>query len=402
MPSRKLNSSNTRSLNGNPKPYFDNTGKRWRAVGYYTNTNGKRLKVCGSGKTKTIAVANRDSLISNAVRKMNSTLEPIQVLTVSSWLDHYMNVHRLDTWSYSTRVGYEHVLKAWINPSLGNMKLDDCSIEDIEKLYLKVGKAGYSRSTLNQIRSLIKPAFDLAIRRGHMKSNPADQVPLPKKVKAIPTYLNYEQTRCVLSQAANCGELANWGIALGLGLRQGERLALRWSDIELDADSPHIIVRHTLQRQTGNGLVLKSPKTAKSQRLLPLTPELVMALKQRKALQNADRLRAGINWNDTDYVFTTELGRAIDPRNDFRKWEKLLADSGVDYVKLHAARHTAATLMVVGGTPLHTVSEILGHSSIAVTADIYAHVTSAQSSTALNLLSLQIFPSDGSPIELAT
>jgi integrase len=127
-----------------------------------------------------------------------------------------------------------------------------------------------------------------------------------------------------------------------------------------------------------------------------------MALKQRKALQNADRLRAGVNWNDTDYVFTTELGRAIDPRNDFRKWEKLLVDSGVDYVKLHAARHTAATLMVVGGTPLHTVSEILGHSSIAVTADIYAHVTSAQSSTALNLLSLQIFPSDESPIELAT
>jgi integrase len=210
--------------------------------------------------------------------------------TVSKWIEHYMNVHSAGKWEYSTRVGYEHVVNKWVNPLFGRTTLVNLKYEQIEMLYSQIQKAGYSRSTLNQIHSLLRPAFAEAVRRGYIPFNPIDQVSLPKKSKTTPVYLTHEETRKVLAEASRQNELASWGIALGMGLRQGERLALKWTDLDLDSPSPHLTVRHTLQRQKGKGLVLKKPKTSKSQRTLALTPEMVAALKQRRAIQNSERL----------------------------------------------------------------------------------------------------------------
>lgn len=392
MPSHTETTRKTRSLNGNPRPYFDKSSNRWRAVGYYQDKDGKRKSVRGSGKTKQAAATSRDQLIKDRIRSEKQSTSEVTLNTVAEWVDHYMNVHRSGDWEYSTRVGYEHVVSKWINPSFGKTSLAEFKYEQLEKLYSQMTKAGYSRSTLNQIHSLLKPAFAEAVRRGYIPFNPIDQVNLPKKTKSLPVYLTYEETRKVLAEAERQNELASWGIALGMGLRQGERLALKWKDVDLDSPNPHLVIRNTLQRQTGRGLVLKRPKTVKSQRTLGLTPELVSALKQRRAIQNADRLKAGSDWIDSGFIFTTATGNPIDPRNDNRNWAKVLRAAGVTQVKLHVARHTAATLMVTGGTPIHTVSELLGHCSIVVTADIYAHVRSAQVTTALNQLSSGIFP----------
>jgi integrase len=160
--------------------------------------------------------------------------------------------------------------------------------------------------------------------------------------------------------------------AIGLGLRQGELLGLRWADVDLEGGM--MAVRHTLQISTRT---LADPKTERARRLLRLPAEVLDALRERRRAQLAERLAAGSHWVDLDYVFATRQGRPLMARNVLRAFHGHLQRAGLPRQPFHHLRHAYATLLLEDGEELGVISRTLGHSQIATTADVYAHLTPA-------------------------
>ena len=173
-------------------------------------------------------------------------------------------------------------------------------------------------------------------------------------------------------------------LLVATGLRRGETLALRWSDVDLS--NGLLRVRGTLSRVDGH-LVIGEPKTERLRRNLPLSPATVVLLRSVKASQAVERLKAASIWVETGHVFTTQIGTAVDPRNALRAISTAAKASGMADVGLHTLRHSFATHMLEAGVPLHTVSELLGHSSVAVTGDVYGHVSTEGARSAVERLS---------------
>lgn len=155
------------------------------------------------------------------------------------------------------------------------------------------------------------------------------------------------------------------------GLRRGECLALPWHRVDLDAGTLNVA---TLGR-IGNRLVISVPKTDRSRRTVPLSPAVVALLRKHKARQAAERLRAASQWHDCGLVFTTELGAPVDPRNLLRTVEVAAKAAGVEGVGVHTLRHSAAVAWPERGAHFKAVADLLGHSSIAITGDVYGHTS---------------------------
>jgi integrase len=166
-------------------------------------------------------------------------------------------------------------------------------------------------------------------------------------------------------------------------LRRGEALALQWSDVDLDKGP--LRVRGTLSRIDGQ-LLVTEPKPAKSKRFVPISEPAEQLLRRVQANQAEERSRAGSAWRQTGFVFTTESGEPCDPRNALRALKVAAARAGLSDVGLHTLRHSAASVLLNSGVPLKVVSEILGHSSIAITGDVYGHVAPDVSSGAMDAL----------------
>ena len=137
--------------------------------------------------------------------------------------------------------------------------------------------------------------------------------------------------------------------------------------------------------RVGDALVITEPKTTRSRRTVPISPAVVAMLKSHKAIQAAERLRAGDHWTDSGLVFTTEAGTPVEPRNILRAIETAADKIGVVDVGVHTLRHSAATAWLDAG--VHIKSDLLGHSSISVTGDIYGHASDAATRAAVDGLS---------------
>jgi integrase len=160
-------------------------------------------------------------------------------------------------------------------------------------------------------------------------------------------------------------------LALATGLRRGELLGLRWADVDLSACV--VVVRQTLQR-TDQGLQFVPPKTHRSARPMPLSALALRALEQQWAQQARERLVAGELWEDLDLVFASSIGTPSEPRNVNRRFERLRETAGLSWLHLHDLRHAFATFMLDQGEELRTVMDLLGYSTIRLTADTYGHV----------------------------
>ncbi|MGI8717952.1 MAG: tyrosine-type recombinase/integrase, partial [Lapillicoccus sp.] len=161
-------------------------------------------------------------------------------------------------------------------------------------------------------------------------------------------HLTPAQVKCLLGQAQGSRYAPLFELLVNTGLRRGEALALRWSDV--DFDKALIRVRGTLARVDGE-LVVTEPKTAKSKRVLHLSPTTARILQGVRVEQKKDRLKAGSVWVQTNYVFTTGSGQPCDPRNALRALKVAADKAGLAGVGLHTLRHSAATVMLIHGTP---------------------------------------------------
>jgi integrase len=155
------------------------------------------------------------------------------------------------------------------------------------------------------------------------------------------------------------------------GMRRGEVLGLRWSEVELAHKQLAILRAHVLANRQ---LVVSEPKTAKGRRTIALDEATVAVLQRHGRQQLEERLVAGERWVDTGLVVTHEDGSAVDPRL-FSSWFKQHArDAGLPHIRLHDVRHSYATAALKAGVPTKVVSERLGHASIGITLDTYSHV----------------------------
>jgi len=136
----------------------------------------------------------------------------------------------------------------------------------------------------------------------------------------------------------------------------------------------------------GAELLFSTPKTARSRRTVPLPPSVVALLKKHRKTQAAERLRAGDQWQVSDLVFTTALGRPVDGRRILAAVKAAAKTAGLDGVKVHTLRHSAAVAWLENGTHIRAAADLLGHSSVQVTGDVYAHSSDQVNRAAVDAL----------------
>ncbi len=192
------------------------------------------------------------------------------------------------------------------------------------------------------------------------------------------TPLSPTQARVLLDTAREADDRwsALYVLAVSTGLRQGELLGLQWEDVDLA--NATLRVRHTLQPPgfpKGAPARLTPPKTRRSLRSVRLPHSAVQALFRHRKLQEAERARANGSWRDRRLVFPNTLGGYADYTNLVpRHFKPLLRRSGLPNIRFHDLRHTCATLLLTKGVHPKIVSEMLGHSSVSITLDVYSHV----------------------------
>jgi integrase len=226
-------------------------------------------------------------------------------------------------------------------------------------------------STVHRIRALISQCLDQGLRWGDLTSNVARLSRSPKLVRAEGRTLTQEQAQSLLAALKGHPHESLYLLMLSTGMRRGEALGLKWEDVNFEAGVAR--VKRNLKREAGR-LVTADTKTLKSRRAVNLPNPVIGALIENREMQEKERVELGAGWIATDFVFTTSVGTPIDPRNLYREFAQICNRAGLCHWHPHELRHSAASLMLASGVKLQVVSEVLGHSSIRMTADVYGHI----------------------------
>ncbi len=237
---------------------------------------------------------------------------------------------------------------------------------------LHLEAAGKAASTRRNCYAALRGALDDAVVNGLLASNPATRVRRPKADHHEAVSLDPAEVTRLLAGATTLRYGVVLRFILGTGLRRGEALAVRWTDVDLARGE--IKIKGSLVRDDGR-LSVVAPKSARSRRVISLSPAVVDLLRAQRARQAQERLVVGDLWEETGFVFTTEFGQPVDPRNMLRTVRLAAAKADLPEIGVHTLRHTYATIALLNGVPVHVVSRNLGHSSIVITVDTYGHLT---------------------------
>ena len=286
---------------------------------------------------------------------------------LTSWLDATKATVRPATWRR-----YEQYVRLHALPLLGTVPLVKLTAQQVQLLYAKKLEEGQSSTSVHHLHAVLHRALEAAVRLGLLQRNVCDLVDVPRMRHHEMTTLSEEQAHKLLAAAKGERLEALYVLALSTGMRQGELLALKWRDVDLDGAT--LQVRSTLHF-TRDGFVFAEPKTGFSRRRIALSRVAVEALRAHRTRQVAERLHVGPAWDDLDLVFPNTIGRPIDGINLLKYWfYPLIERVGLPRMRFHDLRHTAATLLLGRGINPKVVSEMLGHSHVSVTLGIYSHV----------------------------
>jgi integrase len=340
---------------------------RWQAR--LTLEGGKRKAYYGKTRGEvqqklTAALRDRD-------RGLPMAVDERQTLTqyVANWLATVKPTVRPRTWKRYAELMNQHVV-----PVLGRTPVARLTPHQVQHLYSSKLEEGLSSTTVHHLHAVLHRALAQAMRLGFVARNVTELVDVPRMAERELHVLNREQVRTLLQEVRGDRLEALYGLAVSTGMRQGELLALRWCDMNLDLHT--VQVRATLQRTKEAGYTLAAPKTKQSRRQITLSQTACEALRAHRVRQIQERLAAGPAWDEThDLVFPNTIGRAMDGTNLLHyHFYPLLKRTGLPPIRFHDLRHTAATLLLGRGINPKIVSEMLGHASIGITLDIYSHV----------------------------
>jgi integrase len=265
------------------------------------------------------------------------------------------------------------VIRRHLQPEMGSVRLDRLTVAQVQGMLRRLSENGLAPRSVGHVRAVLRSALNEAVRQELVPRNVASLARPPRPPQRVIEPFTPEECSLILGCAPRFDLLAVLAIAVGMGLRQGEILGLRWQDIDLERRT--LKVQRALQRVYGRSQLV-DPKTSRSRRTLPMPSLVHSALLQQRSDQDAARELAGPLWEEEipGLIFTTALGRPRCGTAVTHTFHRLLAEAGVRQRTFHTLRHSAATLMLAGGVDLKTVSTMLGHSQIGLTADTYASV----------------------------
>jgi integrase len=381
--------------------------KRWYVVRYDPATGQKTTS--HSFDTEAEAKRHRDEIAAPVRTRsyVESSRRPLREY-VGEWLPAVSVALRP-----TTHAGYAKLLRLHVLPHIGDVPLADITATSLNALYGRLATTGspdghgaLGPATVRHVHVVIGRVLRDAVRDGLLATNAAS-VATPPKASAsrrfeAKTWTADEAQRFLEGARQHKGRdgkigldrlYAAWVLALSAGLRRGELLGLRWQDVDLDRGT--LAVRHTLVpvAERGNFHVASSDaKTSAGRRVVDLDAWTVAELRAHRVRQAEERLAKGAAWQDHGLVFTMHDGRAYHPDRFSREFVTRCERNGVPVIRLHDTRHTSATLALAAGIPTKVVSERLGHSSTAITANLYQHVTQTMQREAADKLGAILRP----------
>jgi integrase len=357
---------------------------RWRAAVTCKDANG-------SPKRKTFTAATRHEVQGELAKALRDLQLGIPIVsekqTVERFLSHWLEQIIKNQVRPKTLRTYSDLVKLHISPGIGHIALGKLSPQQVREFLNVKLASGLSPRTVKHLLVTLRGALAVAVKDGQIPRNAAALVDPPRVPRSEHQVFTPDQAREFLTAAKGNRLEALFTVAVSLGMREGEILGLKWSDVDLDAGM--LTVRAALQR-VNKRLTLVEPKSARSWRPIELPAVAVSALRHHQARQDQERIWAGSQWKETGHVFTTRHGTALDARDMLRSYYKLIGRKARRRVKepqqpepaprrfpvlrFHDLRHSAATLLLAQGVSAKYITELLGHSQVSFTMQTYAHV----------------------------
>jgi integrase len=368
--------------NGEGSIYFRTLDEKW--VGSITLENRKRKVFYGKTRKEVqekLKVALRD--------QQQGTLITAPKQTLAQFLFEWLENSQKQSVRPRTYERYEELVRLHIVPALGRHELQKLSAQHLQAFYAKKAEEGLSATTINHFHNVLHKALDTAVKWNLVARNVCDLVSPPRRKQFEVHPLTLEQVHKLLTVVDGHEMEALFKLALATGLRRGELMGLKWQDINVDAGVLQVrrILSRVPSKMPGKGYVEAEPKTQKSRRSVVIAPFALEALTQHRERQLEAKLKARDAWQEHDYVFCTSIGTHLNPTRDMLDQLKaLLKKAELPDIRFHDLRHSAATLLLSVGVHPKVVQEILGHSQISITMDVYSHVLPGMQQDAMSRL----------------
>jgi integrase len=365
---------------------------RWQARYTATNAKGEKVRRSVYGRTREEASRKLREGMAQRDKGTASLSGPVTVgAHLVTWLDGARGTVRPRSWDRC-----EEQVRLHLVPTLGRRPLARLTPEDVQRALTQLLAQGLSAGTVLRAHAVLRQALDQAVKWGRIPTNVASLVRPPRAPHREMRTLSPDQARELVTAVAGDRLESLYVVAVTAGLRQGELLALRWSDVDLERGTLRVTgtLTRTYDRKDAaradgaarSRLEISEPKTRSSRRNVQLTSVAVRALRRRRLAFLEERVAAANLWRDLDLVFCSETGGYVHAARLSEDFRAILRDAGLPHVRFHDLRHTAATLMLGEGVHPKIASEMLGHSTVAITMDLYSHVSpTMQQSAAASL-----------------
>ena len=348
----------------------------WEArVTVYIDATGKQVRKSLYGKTKKEAFEKMTDLQNNLQKGIITN--PTE-MTVREWMDVYMQTYKKPHVRPATYNNYSVKVNNHINPAIGHDKIKSLRQDIIQRFVNGLSEKGLAPSTVIDIYKLLHNALETAIDDGLIARNVANRVKLPKTSKPKINVLTAEQEIAFIEQASKTYMGIMYIFDLHTGMRLGELLGLKWSDIDFENDELH--VKRTLYKakdpdETSSHWYLDfgDPKTEAGKRTIPLYDSTMEILAKVYEQQETNKQKAGAAYNDNDLVFCTQLGKPLEPNNMRRTFYSICEKIEAKGLHPHCLRHTYATRGAEKNVDMRALQAVLGHANIRETIDTYTH-----------------------------
>ncbi len=296
-------------------------------------------------------------------------------LTLSQWLDIWLRDY-LNGVKPRTAESYRCQIENHIRPNLGKIKLEALSTPDIQRFYNSMTESGLAAKTVIITHGVLHKALQQAVAIGYLRFNPSDACTLPRSERKELKPLNDDAISAFLTAVKGHPHETVFLVTLFTGMRQGEVLGLTWNCVDLDKGT--LLINKQLQKAVNDKgkreYSLVSTKNSKG-RKITLAPTVVELLRQQKAKQEAWKQAAGSAWQESDFVFTNELGQHLMPHTVYHNYKRIVTAIGRPDARFHDLRHSYAVAAIKSGDDIKTVQGNLGHATASFTLDVYGHVT---------------------------
>lgn len=364
----------------------------------YTDPSTGRMKQTSKKGFRTKGEAEDFILKINVQLTENNYVQPHK-FSLREYLNEWINTYVITNLRASSIAGYKVNIEKHIIPHLGNVELQNLTALHVENFYAQKqingrldGKGGLSPKSILYIHRCLHEALEHAVRKKLITRNVTKDITnLPKVKKYKNDIYNSREIKELLVAVKDTDMELPIALAALVGLRRGEILGLKEFDILFESQTIRIC-RQLIH--TKDGLVLEEPKSEDSNRIINPPIEVMEIIKRHLERQLENKRLLGREYYDEGFVNCYPDGRPIDPRNFSKAFAYLLKKKGFKHIRFHDLRHSCATHMLNAGVPLKVASQILGHSTIGITADLYTHVITDMKKEAANKISNEIFGKD--------